>query len=85
MLSKRILVLRSGFFLCLFVTFLTSPWWATYALALVGVIAFSWYIESVFLMYYIDTVFSIGWIPWLSVSVIIALLLVEYVTYYVGK
>lgn len=60
------------------------PWWVVFMLAALGTIAFSWYLESVFFMLYIDAVFSIAWFPWLGFSMLVCLLLVESVTYYIS-
>lgn len=61
------------------------PWWVVFILAALGTLAFSWYFESVLLMLYIDSVFSVAWFPWLGFSTLVFLLLVELVTYYVSQ
>lgn len=85
MLSSNPTLLRIGFSVCLLISFLTLPWWITFGLGIIGVIAFSWFVEAVLLMFYIDGVFAVGWISWLGFSMIVVLLLVELVTYLVSN
>lgn len=85
MSSSTTVLLRVCFFLFLLICFQVLPWWIVFTLAATGTLAFSWYLESVLLMVYIDAVFAVGWIPWLGISMLLILLLVEFVTYYVSQ
>lgn len=74
------LVFIAGLYIATFVL----PWWAVAVLAAIGVLVFSWFFEAVALAFYIDVLFSAGWIPWLSLCVLGFLFVVEIVTYYVS-
>lgn len=78
-------LIRFGYLAGLWFATLVLPWWLVASLAAVGVLVFSWFFESVALAFYIDVLFSVGWIPWLALCTLGFLLVVELVTYYISQ
>lgn len=84
MSSSNPVIIRVLFVICLFASWLLLPWWLAVILTTLGVIAFNWFAEAIFITFFIDIIFSVGWLPYLSLSMLIFMLVVEAVTYYIS-
>lgn len=68
--------------LLLLVAIVTVPWWVVLLLVVVNFFLFSWFFEGVLIMWLVDVVFAATTFPWLAVSTLAVLLVVEGITYY---
>jgi|AntDeeMinimDraft_6_1070357.scaffolds.fasta_scaffold18546_2 hypothetical protein len=75
--------IRLGVIALLILATLFIPWWGTVALIAMYAVLFQWFLEGVLIGWLIDSAFAPE-LPWITISVLIYILVVEVVAYYVS-